>query len=207
MTVTSTNNSKVGSNILTASMPVGITCRNDVNCFLNKECYGYRGNLNFANYKQSMIRNLELYLTNPEGYFKCIDTQLTLIPYKYFRWFVTGDIPDEKFFTDIMIKLALVHSNTKFLAFTKKYEIVNEWISQNGNLPENLVIILSSWDFFVPENPHNLPMSYVQFKEKKRNDELPVDAIKCPRKCETCVQGGTGCFNLKNGESVIFKKH
>lgn len=199
MSVTSTNNAKVGENILTASMPVGITCRGNAPCLLNMECYGLRGNLAFKNYKQSMLNNLRLYKENPEGYFKTIDTQLTLVPYRYFRWFVTGDIPDEKFFNEIMVGLAIEHPGTKFLAFTKKYEIVNEWITENGKLPENLVIILSSWDFFIPENPYDLPMSFVRFKEKGRNSKIPADAIKCPGRCESCVQAGSGCWNLKEG--------
>ena len=84
MAVTSSKISKTGEHILTASMPVGITCRKNAPCYTCRECYGLCGNMAFPVYKKSMINNLKLYKENPVGYYKEIDTALTITSYKYF---------------------------------------------------------------------------------------------------------------------------
>lgn len=67
-----------------------------------------------------MMSNLKLYKENPVGYYKEIDTALTITAYKYFRWFVTGDIVDKKFLSEIMIKLAKAHPEVKVSVFHKE---------------------------------------------------------------------------------------
>ena len=207
MAVTSSKISKTGEHILTASMPVGITCRKNVPCYTCRECYGLCGNMAFPVYKKSMMNNLKLYKENPVGYYKEIDTALTITSYKYFRWFVTGDIVDKKFLSEIMVKLAEAHPEVKFLCFTKKYELVNEYLNKGNEIPSNLTIVFSSWGSLMPRNYHNLPVSYVRFKDECRNVNIPKDAFECRGKCEKCLCVGEGCWNLKSGQSVVFKKH
>lgn len=204
MKVTSNKVSKTGCNILTASFPVGITCRSDAPCI--KDCYGRRGNMIFKNYKNAMQRNLDIYIKSPELYYQCIHLELQMVPYRYFRWFVTGDIPDERFLPQVAVRLAEAHKETKFLMFTKKYELVNEYLDK-GKLPQNLTIVLSAWGNFLPQNPHNLPMSYVRFKDDSMNEKIPLTAKECRGKCEDCLMVQEGCWNLRKGESVVFKKH
>lgn len=211
MAIVSNNISKTGASILTASFPVGITCRTDAPCLkCTKDgggCYGKRGRLNGRNYKNAMISNLDLYNISPESYYHHIHSMLLMISYKYFRWFVTGDMPDAYFLPNIAVKLAKVHPNTNFLMFTKKYEIVNEYILKGNDIPSNLIIILSCWGDFIPKNPYNLPMSYVEFKDVTRNEHIPNNAKKCEGHCEDCVNTDGGCWNLTSGEAVVFNKH
>lgn len=211
MGVTTNKVTKTGQMILTASFPVGITCRPDAPCSrCTKEgggCYGNRGHMAARNYKESMMKNLKLYNESPESYYYEIHNRLLLVPYKFFRWFVTGDIPDDRFLPEVAVRLAVEHSNTFFLMFTKKFELINKYLDEGREIPSNLKIILSCWGNFIPENPYNLPMSYVRFKDDSRNANIPKDAKPCKGKCEMCVNAGGGCWNLQSGESVVFNKH
>jgi hypothetical protein len=92
------------------------------------------------------------------------------------------------------------------MAFTKKYEIVNEYIDKNGKLPDNLNIMFSAWDkFWEFDNPHNLGVAYVNFKDKRRNTEIPKYAFKCPGDESTCSACGA-CWN-KRLKAVVFDQH
>ena len=89
------------------------------------------------------------------------------------------------------------------LDFRTWCEQMNQFLAEKHKIPKNLVIVFSSWDNFIPENPYNLPMTYVEFKDKSRNTHIPQDSIKCTGSCPKCL----GCFHLKKGGSVVFKKH
>jgi len=93
----------------------------------------------------------------------------------------------------------------RFLAFTKKYELIDDYINSHGSLPENLIIVLSAWGEFKPANPHNLPVAYIRFK--KETTGIPADARPCPSYCGDCVATGMSCWDLKRRESVVFNEH
>jgi hypothetical protein len=88
--------------------------------------------------------------------------------------------------------------------FTKKFEIVNDFIKNNGDLPNNLRVVFSAWDknFFVP-NPYNLPIAYVNFCDSSKNPDIPVTAFKCSGNCEKCLT----CWQLQNGQATVFNQH
>lgn len=203
MRVTSNAISKTGKCILTASFPVGETCRKDAPCY--KRCYGRKGHMRCSSYMKSMQENLRLYQMNPEYYYVLISSELTMIPYKYFRWFVTGDMPDGAFLEQIAVRLAIEHPNTQFLMFTKKFEYVNSFLERGKQIPSNLNVVFSAWGNFLPENPYNLPVSYVRFlaNDKETNENIPADAKECSGKCYNCMD----CWNLRYGESVVFNRH
>lgn len=203
--VTSNQISKTGEYVLTASFPIGETCRPDAPCL--KQCYGRKGYLAASNYITSMKRNLDLYIQKPHLYFADIDLTLSMVSYRFFRWFVTGDIPDDKFFSEIAVKLAEKHPATKFLMFTKKYEIVNNYLAKGNQLPSNLTVVLSCWGNFLPLNPYGLPMSFVRFKDDSLNEHIPQDAMCCGGSCGHCIKTDGGCWKLKNNTAVVFNKH
>ena len=126
-------------------------------------------------------------------------------PQKKFRWFDAGDIPDTDFL-NLIFETANKYSKIKFLVYTKKYDIVNSYLNDHS-IPKNLCVRFSMWDnTWTVSNPHDLPLSYVDFKDASRTPQLPSKAFKCPGNGKiTCDKCGV-CFN-KNVKGVIFKQH
>ena len=192
------NNSKLGADIPSVSMPVGVTCRPDAPCFA--KCYARKGNMARPNVKAAYTGNLEAYKADPEFFFRFISATTRF--HTFFRWHASGDIVDARYLAG-MVKVATDNPNTKYLCFTKKFDLVNAYLDAGNELPSNLSIVFSAWgkDFKV-DNPHNLPVTYVRFKEGD-NSYIPVDAIPCGGKCYECV----ACWQLKKGQSIYFNEH
>lgn len=197
------SNTKLGGFIPQVNLPPIITCRK--NCPCASLCYARKGNFAYANVKESHKENLEAYRADANNFFETIKDFLTsgMVIYKYFRWHSSGDIVDARYFEG-MVEVAKAAPNTKFLAFTKKFEIVNDYLAAGNELPENLHVVFSTWDKgFKVDNPYGLPMTYVSFKDKSKNAEIPPLAIPCTGKCDKCL----ACWSLHNGQSVVFKQH
>lgn len=198
----SLSNSKLGDKIPSLNLPPILTCRADAPC--KKYCYATRGNWCYKNVKDSLKNNLDLFLKDSKTFFNDIIEWLNDedITFKFFRWFSAGDIVNDVFFEGI-IKVAKKCKNTKFLCFTKKFDIVNRWLDKNKNLPKNLNVVFSGWDEkFKIDNPYNLPTTYVYFP-KQENNHIPEFAIPCKGSCKNCKS----CWILKLGQSVYFNKH
>jgi len=193
----SISNSKLGLSIPSINLPPITTCRKNAPC--SKGCYATRGNFCFSNVKNSHLRNLDIYKNDPTFYFDSIRLASALS--KYFRWHSAGDIVDEQYFVG-MVKVARQNKDTNFLCFTKKYEIINEYLNSGKRIPKNLTTVFSNWDNFVCENPFNLPTTWVWAKEFN-NEIIPKTSIPCAGKCYQCQ----ACWQLKKGQSVFFKKH
>ena len=199
----SKSNSKLGE-IPSVSLPPIVTCRH--NCPCSKICYATRGRFRFQSNRQHMQDNLDAYNNNHEAYFADIKKQLSdgIISYKYFRWHAAGDFVDVYYLAGV-VRLATELPSTKFLAFTKKYELVNEWIAMNdGKLPENLNIVFSAWGKMIEiKNPYHLPVAYVKFNDESLNDFIPDNAVECNGDCTNCLS----CWHIKKHESVVFHQH
>ena len=193
----SNTNSKLGGQIYSINLPPVVTCRSDAPCF--KGCYACKGNWLFPNVKNSLQQNLEAYKNNHTLFFESIAAQTALV--RFCRWHSSGDIVDMQYFEG-MCKVARKNKDTHYLCFTKKYEIINEFLSKGKRIPKNLSIVFSAWSNWIPENPYNLPMTYVYGKEFN-NELIPKDAIPCGGKCENCQ----ACWTLKKGQHVYFLKH
>lgn len=193
---------KLGSGIVTLNFPAGITCREDAPCA--EGCYAKRGNFLFDTVKARHMENYMAYVDDKEMFWDQIAAQLLLVPYRFFRYFSSGDIPDAEFVYG-MVDFANKFPETHFLCFTKQYEFVNEYINKNGALPQNLTVVLGAWKDWMPKNPYNLPTAYVRFKNEFHY--IPCNAHKCPKYCGDCVMTDGSCWNLRKGESVCFDKH
>lgn len=186
-------NSKTGKACLTLSLPAGITCRDDAPC--KKICYAYRGKMCFPNVCGAYHRNYRLWNENPQKFEKQLDALLTFNSLPLLRIFDTGDLPSMEFLL-MLCRVMASHKEIKALMFTKKYEIVNEFLYQYS-LPDNFVIRFSMWDknWQVP-NPHGLPVAYVDFANSELNPEIPKNAFLCHGgkdgvTCSSC----RACFN------------
>lgn len=197
----SITNSKLGDKIPSLNLPTTV-CRADAPC--KKGCYARKGNWLFPHVVNSLQQNLNEFNENPTKFFNDIIEWLNNddVTFKFFRWFSSGDIVNQTFLNG-MVRVAKKCKNTKFLCFTKKFELVNEYLNA-CELPKNLKIVLSAWDKdFKVDNPHNLPMTYVYFKDASRNADIPEFSIPCQGTCQKCK----ACWNLKQGQSVYFNQH
>ncbi len=198
----STTNSKLGL-IPSVNLPPVVTCRPACPCAM--DCYATKGRFRFPNVKNSLMNNYCLYMLEPATYFAEIKHSINngMISYSYFRWHASGDFVDSNYFSEV-VKIANELPLTKFLAFTKKYELVNEYIQNGGIIPDNLHIVFSAWgDDFKIDNPHSFPVAHVRFKDANQNTMIPTDALECSGDCTNCLQ----CWNIQRGQSVVFDKH
>lgn len=198
----SLNNSKLGDLIPSLNLPPVLTCRADAPC--KKGCYACKGHWLYANVKASLKNNLDLFLKDPKMFFNDIIELLNDgdITFKFFRWFSAGDIVNDTFFQG-MIKTAKKCKNTNFLCFTKKFDIINNYLNAGHKIPKNLKIVFSGWDAnFKINNPYNMPAAYVYFNGLS-NNHIPEYAIPCKGSCKSCK----ACWSLKSGQAVYFNKH
>ena len=196
-----TGNTKLGSQICGLSMPPVTTCRKNAPC--QKGCYACKGHQQFSSVLGTYLKNLRLYNENATDFFEQVEFFLKRSGYRYMRFFDSGDIPDANFF-NCMVKLAKHFPDKKFMAFTKKYEIPNDFIKKGGVIPTNLTIIFSAWDKnWKIDNPYNFPVAYVDFKKSELNPEFPANVKDCDGHCSTCYK----CWHLQEGESVVFHQH
>lgn len=205
----SISNSKLGPSIPSVNQPAGITCASGVPC--RKDCYAseHHGNYRFASVQTSLRKNLEAYLNSPTDFFNLIIAKLHMIPYKYFRWHSSGDIVNREYFEG-MVRVANECPDTKFLCFTKKYDLINTYLDEGLEIPENLTVIFSHWGNYPVNNKYNLPTSHVRFKKITNecdNSDIPEDAFECKTFCGDCVATGYNCWLMGKGESVVFNKH
>ncbi|MBQ0165480.1 MAG: hypothetical protein KBT02_00045 [Treponema sp.] len=203
----SRGNSKLGAYITGVNLPAGMTCRADAPC--RKGCYAMKGRFIFNSVKTSIQKNLEAYINSPTEYFNLIIARLQIMPYRYFRWHSSGDIVNMEYLYG-MVRVAEECPKTEFLCFTKKYELVNEYLANESPFPDNLHIVFSHWGSFPVDNPFELPTSHVRFKKEDElhdNCDIPDDAIQCSGFCGDCVGTEKNCWLLKSGESVVFNQH
>ena len=196
------NNSKTGKACLTLAFPT-CTCRSDAPC--RKTCYASKGFQQMTNVQAAYYRNLRLYYDDPDNFFEQVYCKVKFSGLPKVRIFDSGDFPDMAFLVRL-VELCNKTPNTKYMAFTKQYELVNDYISKNGKLPDNLNIIFSAWDklWEVP-NPHGLGVAYVDFDDKRLNPEIPKNAFMCPGRESTCSACGA-CWSKKL-KAVVFHQH
>lgn len=179
-----------------------ITCVNCSTCA--RECYARRME-RYPNVRDAWERNTEIV---KRGEWEKIAGAIKAecVNARFFRWFVAGDIPSSAFFA-FMCDIAQDNRGTRFLAFTKNYNAVNGYLATGRKIPRNLVVVFSGWgDALRPENPYNLPESNVY----NGDDDAPVfnsRNFNCPGNCRDCNAVGVGCWQLKKGQKIWFKKH
>lgn len=202
MKVISLTNAKLGAKIPSVNLPVAV-CRADAPC-KEKGCYAKKGHWLYDNVQKKLAKNLKSFNDDSEKFFNDIIDDLNGdVIYKFMRWHSSGDIVNYKYLLGI-IKVAKALPSTNFLCFTKKFMLVNSYLDLGNKIPKNLKFVFSAWDknFEVP-NPHNLPVTYVNFKDKTQNADIPEYAIPCVGSCEKCK----ACWSLKKGQSVVFNIH
>lgn len=195
-------NSKTGKGCLTLSMPT-LTCAPDAPC--RKGCYCMKGNQMYPNVCGAYHRNYRIWCENPIAFEEQLEYVLKYEGLPMFRWHDAGEIPDKEYLA-MMFRIAIKFPGIQFLAYTKKYGLVNEFLKEHI-IPDNLCIRFSAWDNgWEVHNPWNLPMAYVDFTDKTRNVEIPNNAFRCKGGKEYTCTSCRMCFN-KKVTSVVFGQH
>lgn len=196
----SKGNSKMGA-IPSVSLPAITTCNPLAPCARKgSPCYALKLQRIYSNVKNSYENNLDILNTDPASYW--LQIKSAAMVNRFFRYHVSGDIPN-KAYLEQMVKLAEEIPATSFLAFTKQYTIVNQFINEGGAIPHNLKIIFSNWGAWKCDNPHNLPQCEIIFP----NTEIPLEWKICGGNCTECACRGIGCWEIKKGETIAIYKH
>lgn len=196
----STGNAKLGTQIPSVNLPAITTCIKDAPCA--GKCYARRGRMAFAKVKQKAETNLLLWQNEPDMFER--DVKIAAFPSRFFRWHCSGDIPDAEYLV-MMARTATDLPDMKFLAFTKKFALVNAYLDQQGPLPCNLIVVFSAWGDWLPENPHGLPEAHILFNGQYQT--MQDGSILCPRYCGDCVRMEDNCWSMKKGGMVYFREH
>lgn len=193
----SPGNRKLGG-IPSVSLPACVTCNPAAPCF--KECYAAKVARIYPSARDSYDHNLQVLKENPGAYWLQVRAAAAVV--RFFRYHVSGDIPSMAYFVE-MCETAADLPGTRFLAFTKQYDIVNDYLNAGGTIPDNLTVIFSNWGRWKCENPHGLPECEVIFKGEEPREDWKV----CGGNCTECACRGVGCWEVKNGETIAIYKH
>lgn len=185
--------------IPSVSLPAIVTCRE---CDCQKKCYARKLERLRRNVHNAYMHNLDVLRNSPEVYWREVEASIMMS--RYFRFHVSGDIPDSGYFEN-MIKIANRNKHCEILCFTKKYEIVNDYIEKGVRIPENLHIIFSAWIGLKMSNPFLLPEAHVRYRDGTTT--AGDKAYECSGNCTECAIIDGGCWSLGSGEQVIFNEH
>ena len=190
-------NTKMGA-IPSVSLPACVTCNPSAPCF--KKCYAVRLARRYKTVTAAYARNLEILENDPSAYWVQVKAAASMT--RFFRFHVSGDIPNGEYFNH-MVQAATELHGTTFLAFTKQYQIVNDYLSNGGTIPANLIIIFSNWGSWKCENPHNLPVCEIILKGSAPAENWKI----CGGNCTECACRGVGCWELKKGDTIAIYEH
>lgn len=195
----STGNSKLGK-ISSVSLPAGLTCRNDCEC--NNKCYAKKLERLRPSVRNAYLHNFEVLSTEPEIYWREVEASVMMA--RFFRYHVSGDIPDGDYLVR-MCEIARKNQHCEMLCFTKKYDIVNNYLNSGRDIPDNLHIIFSIWRGLECDNPYLLPEAHVRYRDKTTT--ASHEAKECGGNCSNCAMTDAGCWSLSSGEQVVFNEH
>lgn len=195
----SKGNSKMGD-IPSISLPAGLTCRNDCEC--NKKCYAKRIERLRKSAHKAYEHNYNLLNNSPDIFWREVEASIMMS--RFFRFHVSGDIPDEDYLIR-MINISADNPHCQVLCFTKKYDIVNNYLDTGQTIPENLHLVFSVWRNLMCDNPYNLPEAHVRYRDGTTT--ASDNAVQCGGNCTECAITDGGCWTLKEGEQVVFNEH
>lgn len=193
----SIGNSKIGA-VPNISLTPGKSCRPGVPCF-NEGCYAMTHYRMYPATRNAWDSNLNLWNTNMDRFINDLSSELKRSNPLRFRYHVGGDIPDQSYLK-MMCLTAKLYGDTKFLAFTKKYEL------DFDNVPDNLVIVWSAWPGldFPEDNPHDFPTAWLSEDPRAPLGDVH---IRCPGNCSDDFCSYKCWDSLVKGMAVIFDKH
>lgn len=211
----SEGNDKTGP-VLALNLPIELTCRHDCECYSEKLCYACGGCYQYSNNQVLYTENLAFFRDHkPAVFVAAVTLGIKASGCGLFRWFTCGDIPTAEFLA-CMVDIAKNCPGVKFWAYTKKYNIVNDYLDEHGaySIPDNLCVIFSHWlnrdgSYLEMPNPYNLPTSEFIPLGREELTETVTHICPCsdPDSLEHCANCEHPCYTLKRGESMALLEH
>lgn len=196
----SPGNQKMGA-VPSISLPAVVTCRNDCECC--QKCYARKLERIRKSVREAYQTNLNILQSDPETYWREVEASVMMT--RFFRFHVSGDIPNKNYLLN-MVLIAQRNPHCEILCFTKKFSLVNEYLSENsGVLPPNLHIVFSGWRNLEMENPFSLPEAHVLYRDGTTT--ASEGYIPCGGNCAECATTDTGCWVLQRGQQIVFHEH
>lgn len=201
----SKSNIKMG-NISSVSLPPLKTCSADACKTCAKEkCYALKIYKLRKTVREAYDRNLRILQNEPEQYWREVEAAIMLTT--TFRFHVSGDIYNLDYLKH-MVELANKYPHCEMIAFTKKFDICNEWLATNGFcFPRNLHVIYSAWRGLKINNPFDMPECHIIYKNGETTASEHKTSFLCSGNCYECFVEHKHCFNLRKGEQVLIKEH
>ena len=194
----SRGNSKLGQ-IPSVSLPSVVTCRE---CACQSKCYARKLERLRPAVRNAYQHNLDVLNNDPNTFWREVEASIMMS--RFFRFHVSGDIPNADYLAN-MVAIASRNPHCEILCFTKRFEMVNEFLEKDGIIPENLHLIFSGWIGLEMNNPYQLPEAHVRYRNGFTTARK--DAVHCNGNCSECALTDGGCWVLKKGEQVVFDEH
>lgn len=192
-------NSKMGNVASVSTLPF-LTCPACCGDTCGEKCYAAKlANLRPAALKSYAV-NTAIAIRRPDVYWTQVNAAISGV--RFFRFHVSGDIMNADYFAH-MIECARNNPHTEILCFTKRYNIVNQWIDVNGEIPANMHILFSGWTNLTPDNPYMIPETNVIPHGEIAKDNWSM----CNGNCFECAITGNGCWAAKHGDVIAFNMH
>lgn len=198
--VISKGNIKMGQ-IQSVSLPPIVTCSTQACKFCGKKCYARKICKLRPIVKESYDNNLDILMNDKELFWREVNAAVALTT--YFRFHVAGDIFNAEYL-ERMVDVARKNKHCQILCFTKKYTLVNSYLTKHS-LPKNLHLIFSVWKGLECFNTNNLPEAHIFYKD---GTTTAKDGAKyCSGNCTECAVENKNCWTLKRGEQILFREH
>lgn len=170
----------------------------------SKGCYDVRNVCHYNESQKQRANNSALLKLDREKYFREIEAHVQF--HKVWRWHVGGDLKDYDYLGQV-VGIAERNQHCQFLIFTKRSDLVNEWLDNVGEFPSNLHLILSGWRGDKDVNPHKLPVSSPVWKDGSKSCMCTENVYWCEGDCTACAMVSGGCWGAKSGDTILFEAH
>ena len=169
-----------------------------------KICYGtdqkYLGFFKFF----YMVKNTYFFIRYEKAFIRQLNVYLNLYQPRYFRFFENGDLIDIenlKAFNQV----AAAHPEISFLLMTKKTDIANEFLTENGGkYAINFVLRFSNSDVKECHIKKDNPFNILTTEIVEKGEKITKNSTRCPGSSFSCLR----CLKCwKSRLNVEFEKH
>lgn len=92
----------------------------------------------------------------------------------------------------------------KVLAFTKMFDLCNEYLDEGNVIPENMHILFSGWLGLKMDNRHGFPEAHPIFES---GTSAPEGTLLCTGNCTECLKEDRLCWYIGKGQAIGFLAH